>query len=428
MSSVFDEPGESAAPLLRPLSRRGFITKGLAFVSVGAFMPAAFVRAAFAEGTPPGVESKRRTLVVLQLGGANDGLNTVIPYTDGAYYDARPRIAVNPEAALHLDDRLALHPALTGLKALYDRGQVAIVQGVGYPHPNRSHFRSMEIWHTGSLGEHEPTGWLGRLLDATRHEQHSLWRAADIGAELPLSLSAAESFVPALASIPTYALRMDPGARGQQDRRVTDWVRLCATQAALGGALALVSETGAQAYQSTVDLSRETRGYTAQATYPASAIGSALQTCAQLITSNLGTGVCYVTTGGFDSHAAQNRTQPNLLQGVSEAIAAFYADLGGRGIESDVATLVWTEFGRRVHQNASDGTDHGTATPVFLIGGGVRGGLHGETPSLRDLDENGDLKFNTDFRSVYASVLSQWFHVAPSDVLRESFPELRLFS
>jgi uncharacterized protein (DUF1501 family) len=421
------EPLESAVALQRPLGRRGFITKGMAVVGLGSVLPAAFVRAAFAEGVPAGVTSRRRVLVVLQLGGGNDGLNTVIPYTEGLYFDARPRIGVNPEAALHLDGTVALHPELTGLKALYDRGQVAVVQGVGYPDPNRSHFRSMEIWHTASTAEDVRTGWLGRLLDATSHEQHSRWRAANVGTELPESFDSRLSFVPSIGSVQTYALRTDPAASAQTSRRITDWVRLHASQAALGGALAFVSKVGEDAYQSTLDLKASTASYEPMATYPGNALASALRTAAQLITSNLGTGICYVTTGGFDSHAGQANSQPRLLRAVSESVAAFYADLAARGIDGEVLTLMWTEFGRRVRENGSAGTDHGTATPVFVMGGGVRGGLYGETPSLGNLDDNGDLKFTTDFRSVYGTLLARWFGTDPKDVLGAAYPELPLF-
>ncbi len=425
VNPAVDEPRERAQPHTRALGRRSFITKGLAVVGLGTALPAAFVRAVVAEGVPPGVTAKRRVLLVLQLGGGNDGLNTVIPYRDGAYFTARPRIAVSAEAALHLNDQLALHPSMAGIKALWDKQQVAIVQGVGYPNPNRSHFRAMEIWHTASLAEDERTGWLGRLLDATHHEQAAAWRAANVGSALPPSLIAQRSFVPSLSGVPTYTLASDPAARGQSARRVTDWVRLYAEQAALGGALALVSRAGTQAYESTLDLQRETASYQPMAEYPNNALATALKTCAQIVTANLGTTIAYVTTGGFDTHAGQANTQTALLQGVSDAVAAFYADLAAREMDGDVLTVMWTEFGRRVRENGSGGTDHGTATPLFLFGGGVQAGVYGETPSLASLDQ-GDLKFNTDFRSVYATLLARWLRVDPRDVLQGSFPELPL--
>ena len=415
------------------LNRRRFVARGLAFVAAGTVMPAAFVRAVFAEQPPAAASTAgadRRALVVLQLGGGNDGLNSVIPYGDGAYYDARGDLAVNPEAALRLDDRLAFHPGMAGLKQLYDRGTLAIVEGVGYPDPNRSHFRSMDIWHSASTGGDVYTGWLGRLLDLTQREEDSRWRAVNVGAAAPLALAAEDSFVPSVESVPAYVLQGDPRlARSQRaERRITDWTQLYAEQAALGGRLALISETGLNAYQSTIELGDEVSQYAPLAQYPDSPLGRALQTCAQLLSSNLGAGICYVTTGGFDSHAAQDRTQPRLLGGFSDALLAFQDDLDAHGLGSEVATMVWTKFGRRVRANGSGGTDHGTAGPLFLLGGGVRGGLHGEPSPLTTLDDNGDLRFTTDFRSVYASVIEQWFGQDASAVLGGRYPQLPLFA
>ncbi|MCC6238187.1 MAG: DUF1501 domain-containing protein [Dehalococcoidia bacterium] len=418
------EPREDGTRLTSALSRRSFITKGLAVVGLGTVIPSAFVRAVFAEDAAGAPGGRRRVLVVLQLGGGNDGLNTVIPVTDGAYFDSRPRIGVNPEAALPLGDGFALHPNMGAVKGLWDQGRVAIVRGVGYPQPNRSHFRSMEIWHAGTTDERERTGWLGRLMDATHYEQRSNWHAANMGSSLPISLSSQGSFAASVDSIPTYSLAMDGGAKGQSARRTEDWVRLYAEQGAMGGALALVSKVGTAAYESTVSLKRETAGYQPGATYPTNALGTALKTMAQIATSNLGTTIGYVTTGGFDSHANQAGTQPQLLQAVSDSVGAFYADLAAHGMDHDVITVMWTEFGRRVRENASGGTDHGTATPVFVFGGDVRPGLYGDPPSLHALDEQGDLRYTTDFRSVYSTILSMWFGVDPRDVLQGAYPTL----
>jgi len=370
--------------------------------------------------------------VVLQLAGGNDGLNTVIPVGDHAYFDARPGIAVNPEAVLPLGQGMAFNPVMTGMKTLYDRDQLAVVLGVGYPNPNRSHFRSMDIWHSASMDEQAETGWVGRLLDATKHEQSSLWRAANIGQTMPLSMESNDSFVPSLGSVPEFVLQTDGGPQ-EGPRRTQNFLQLyrrqaeaLATQAEYGSQLAFVSRTGLEAYQSTVDLRAAVGAYSAKATYPTTPLASALKTAAQLITSNLATGICYVTTGGFDTHAGQTNVQNGLLGGVSNALLAFYDDLQGQGVADQVTTLVWSEFGRRVKENGSRGTDHGTAGPMFIIGGGVRGGLHGEQPSLSSLD-TGDLKFTTDFRSVYASVIAQRFSIDPKDVLGASYPMLPLF-
>ena len=420
------------APLQSSIGRRAFISKSLAIVGFGAAMPAAFVRAVFAEEPLAPLSASAsgggRTLVVVQLAGGNDGLNTLIPYADGAYYDARPELAINPEAVLQLDERVALHPNLEGMKALFDSGNLAIVEGAGYPDPNRSHFRSMEIWHTASTRADEHTGWLGRLLDSTREESSALWRAANVGAAAPLSLGNESSFVPSLASVPAYVLQTDPAHPLQSDRRVVDWGRLYAQQASLGGALSLISETGLQAYQSTIDLQADVGDYEPAVEYPESPLAQGLQTCAQLISSNLGTGLCYVTTGGFDSHANQDGTHPELLSSIDGALAAFQADIEAQGHADRTSLLMWTEFGRRVRENGSGGTDHGSAGPIWLLGSSVAGGLHGEPPPIDALDANGDLRFSTDFRSVYASVLEQWLGVDSRDVLEGVYPQLPLFA
>lgn len=435
-----------SASLPTSIGRRAFISKSLAIVGFGATMPAAFVRAAFAEEPLPlstttagrafesgkvlasPITNAGRTLVVVQLAGGNDGLNTLIPYADGAYYDSRPDVALNPEGVLHLDKRVALHPNLQGLKGLFDSGKLAIIEGAGYPNPNRSHFRSMEIWHTGSTATGQHEGWLGRLLDSTREESNALWRAANVGAAAPISVRSESSFVPSIGSVPAYMLRTDPRHPMQADRRTVNWGRLYAQQASMGGALAFLSETGLQAYQSTIDLKADASDYKPAVEYPDSPLAKGLQTCAQLISSNLGTGICYVTTGGFDSHSNQDGSHPELLSKVDTALTAFQADIEAQGQADRTSLLMWTEFGRRVRENGSGGTDHGTAGPIWLLGSHVQGGLHGEPPSITSLDTNGDLRFTTDFRSVYASILEQWLEIDSKDVLDESYPQLRLFA
>lgn len=427
----------------RPIDRRTLIRRGLAFVGASAIVAPAFLRAVFDDASTASAarydlllleRPRRRVLVVLQIAGGNDGLNTVIPYADGAYYDARPDLAIAPEDTLTLDDRTALHPSLSGVRTLYDRGDAAIVLGAGYPNPNRSHFSSMDVWHTAST-DGSDTGWLGRLLDATRREQDSLWRAANVGAAAPRSLRSEESFVPSLSSVPAYVVQTDPRYPSEGERRLTAWLQLysaqaseLAVQAEYGGQLALVSETGLQAYESTVVLDAATSGYAPAVEYPDTPLARALQTAAELVTSETGTGIVYVTTGGFDTHAAQADQHASLLQTIGDAVLAFHDDLRAHGMAEEVTTLAWTEFGRRVRENGSDGTDHGTAGPLFLLGGAVRGGLHGEQPSVADLDGNGDLKFSVDFRSVYSSVIAQLFDADPTDVLDGRFEELPLFT
>ena len=431
--------------LTRPIDRRTFIKRGVAFVGAGALTPPAYLRAVFDEDTRPldagavsnFVSAKRHVMVVLQLAGGNDGLNTVIPVHESAYFRARPGLALNPESLLPLEQGLAFNPVMTGMKTLFDRGQLGVVLGVGYPQPNRSHFRSMDIWHSASMDEQAQTGWVGRLLDATKHERSSLWRAAHIGKDgMPLSLESNQSFVPSIGSVPQYVFNTSSsGVQAEASRRVQGFLQIShqqanvlAKQAEYGSQLAFVSQTGLEAYQSTVDLHAAVGEYKSKAVYPTTPLASALKTAAQLITSNLATGICYVTTGGFDTHANQMGAQNALIGGVSNALLAFYDDLQGHGVADHVTTLVWSEFGRRVQENGSSGTDHGTAGPMFIVGGGVRGGLHGEQPSMGSLDDGGDLKFTTDFRSVYASVIAQRFNIDPKDVLGARYPTLPLYA
>ena len=427
----------------RPIDRRSFIKGGMAFVSAASIMPPAFLRATFDDNSIPIAEVTkeaaasigRRVLVVLQMAGGNDGLNTVIPLNDRGYFTARPGLAQNPESTLALSNGMALNGVMKGMKGLWDQNRMAVVLGAGYANPNRSHFRAMDIWHTASTDERVGNGWIGKLLDATAHEQDSAWRAANIGNELPRSLFADSVFVPSLSSIPAYVLSTDRKFPKDADRRLQAFAQInaryaqdAAVQAEYGGSLAFVSQTGFEAYQSTVMLQADAKSYVAKATYPNTPLAQAFKTAATLIMSRLGTGVVYITTGGFDTHAGQTGTQNRLLQTVSDAAAAFYADLAAQDAADDVSTVMWTEFGRRIKENGSGGTDHGTSTPVFVIGGGVKPGLYGEQPSTGSPDSSGDLKFTTDFRSVYASIIEQRFGVASKDVLGQSYPTLPLFA
>jgi len=427
----------------RPVDRRSFIKGGMAFVSAAVAMPPAFLRATFDDNSVPiaavtketAAVIGRRVLVVLQMAGGNDGLNTVIPLSDRGYFSARANLAVNPESTLPLGDGMAFNGVMGGMKRVWDERRMAIVLGVGFPNPNRSHFKAMDIWHTASTTDTQGNGWLGRLMDVTAHESDSAWRAANVGSELPRSLFADSVFVPSLSSIPAYVFSTDRKFPRDADRRLQAFAQLnaryaedAAVQAEYGGSLAFVSQTGFAAYQGTVTLQADTKGYEAKAIYPNTPLAQAFKTAATMIMSRLGTGVVYITTGGFDTHSAQIATQNRLLQTVSDAVSAFYADLAAQDAAEDVATVMWTEFGRRVKENGSGGTDHGTATPMFVVGGGVKPGFFGAQPPTTSTDSNGDLKFTTDFRSVYASVIEQRFGVAAKDVLGKSYSTLPLFA
>ena len=409
------------------IDRREFLKRGIAFVAAGSVMPAVFVRAAYAtdnNGSASASTNSNRTLVVLQMAGGNDGFNTVIPYTDPNYARLRPTLGIAASSVLDLDGKLGLHPSLAGLKTLYDRGRVAIVNGVGYPQANLSHFRSMQIWHTAEPVASRFTGWIGGYLDETANESNSLWRAVNVGSSLPISLLSNGSFVPAISSIASYQLTTDTKYPKDHANKLHAWAALYADAASEPGLAAFVGNAGSQAYTSSVELQSIAGSYTPMATYPANALASALKLAAQLITSSLGTGVIYITTGGFDTHSQELADHAALMSILGGSLAAFYADIEAHGKANDTLLMTWSEFGRRPAQNASIGSDHGTAGPQFVLGGAVKGGLYGGYPSLTSLDASGNFVFTTDFRQTYATVLEDWLGADSKPVLGATFTKL----
>ncbi|OBG91095.1 hypothetical protein A5697_10635 [Mycobacterium sp. E3251] len=330
-------------------------------------------------------------LVLVTLYGGNDGINTLIPYGDNAYHDARPELAYAPSDVLHLDDTLGLNPALKGLAELWGRRQLAIVRGVGYPRPDHSHFRSMDIWQTASPAEPVPTGWIGRWLDVTGDDP---LRAVNIGPVLP-PLTVGEKFTAA-------ALSTNPSPGGER-------------LDALLGALGTDDPDDTPAMAAVCKSYRATRT-TAKAFDPVKAAGhqnnslsTQLNMVAAAVRARVPTRVYTVQLGGFDTHAGERDTQQRLLGTFDEAVSSFLRQVAG----SNVVVMAYSEFGRRVRANASQGTDHGTAGPVFVAGAPVRGGFYGEEPSLTDLD-NGDLKYTTDFRDVYHELLARTIGTDPT--------------
>lgn len=374
---------------------------------------------ALAQSTLSGANDDR-VLVVINLQGGNDGLNTVVPYGLPAYYRFRPTLGVAPGDVLRIDDTIGLNPQLKGLKALYDKGQVAIVQGVGYPKPDLSHFRSTEIWQTASPETYASTGWIGRYLDGQPGARANLFNAVAISDVLPAALIARNVDVPAISQLQGYGLA---GNRSAQNREAFHEMAADTRVPFTSPYLARVAEIEDHAQRGSEELPKLISGYKSEATYPGTPIGRGLALAAQIVGSRLGTKVLYVQYGSFDTHTAQKGTQDRLLGDVSNAIAAFYADLAAHGSDQRVLTMTFSEFGRRVGENASRGTDHGTAAPLFLIGGDVKGGLFGEHPSLDDLD-NGNLRFTTDFRSVYATVLEKWLDRPSAPIVGAGFTPL----
>ena len=350
-----------------------------------------------------------RILVVVQLTGGNDGLNTVVPFADDLYHRARPVLAVPPSQVVRLTDDTGLSPALSALSPLWDEGRLAVVRGVGPPQPDRSHFRSMEIWHTASMADPAPaTGWIGALAQQSRGEGVPVVRAG--GRDLPAALAGAPVQAPALSSLDDVLI--DSAARGPAQPQRARLQRACCAAGRQGEAAWL-----ADACLDAFDCAERLHALRASARgdFPGGELGRGLELAALLVGARLGLRVLYVTQDGYDTHARQQGTQSALLRDLGAALAAFDARLATQGDRGRVAVLVFTEFGRRIHENASGGTDHGAANPVLLLGEPVRGGVHGAAPDLSG-GEEGDVPVTLDFRNVYAATLD-WLGVTPSAVL-----------
>ena len=411
-------------------SRRIFIRQGVMLASFAATLPHFIQESALGMLAPegsgtssrPGVPEER-ILVVVQLSGGNDGLNAVIPYGDPEYHNARPGIglgepgkAKNGGAALQLDqDRgIGLHPNLTGLKELHDQGKLGVVAGVGYPNPNRSHFASMDIWQCGRP-EGKGTGWLGRYVDAACNGNPAADMAVSIGRTAPLAMMGSQSKPVAFESADLFRwLGADAG--GTMDAEYQRMARAGTLPGVEAGSQESFLMRTALDAQVTSDRIRAAVKKQPLVPYPGSPLAKQLQTVAAMIRDGMKTRVYYVSMGGFDTHANQPGSHGNLMRQLGDALLAFQKDLAAQGNEGRVVTMCFSEFGRRVRQNASNGTDHGTAGPVFLLGPAVQPGLRGTYPSLTDLD-GGDLKFTTDFRGVYQELLGRWMRAPTEQVL-----------
>jgi uncharacterized protein (DUF1501 family) len=383
-------------------------------------------------------------LVLIQLAGGNDGLNAVVPYTNDFYYQARPTIGIPADQVLKLNDTLGLNPALTGFKSLYDAGHLSVVNGVGYPNPNRSHFRATEIWQTASDEDKYLTdGWLGRYFDnACQGCDPTV--AINIGPRLPQAFS---SHMPTGISLENPDSYRFMGS-GKNDDETLAYRSMYNTDDAApvsnsGGSVSMVSGTvtlqnGQSALdflertsmdaQVSSDKIRDIAARTASATgYPKSGLANNLQLVARLIAGGLPTRIFYVSQGGYDTHTSQRGGQDARLRELGDALKAFTDDLTAMGEFDRVMIMTFSEFGRRVHENGSQGTDHGAAAPMFLVGSKMKAGFLGAEPSLAPADlKDGDIQYNTDFRSVYASILESWLHTASTPILGKQFPTMPL--
>jgi uncharacterized protein (DUF1501 family) len=401
-------------------SRRDFLKTTVGAVAAGAILPNFLFTSAFADRLGQGTDGP--TLVVIQLAGGNDGLNTIVPYGSDLYYQDRPHIAVPAKSVLPIDKTVGFNPNLQGLKTLYDQGKVAILQGVGYANPDRSHFRSTQIWETGDPAGLTSTGWLGRYLDITLADDDNPLKALALGPMVPQTLLAQRTAVPSIESVQTFRFLLNRQDAGP----ILDAYRTMygGTTSNLPPYIGLVRKVEANADQSVKDLQSVSTTYKPSIQYPQNPLARELQLVAQIISSGLGTRIFHVTLGGFDDHAAEVYTHATLLKDLGDSLAAFYQDLAAQGKADQVLTMTFSEFGRRVKENAGLGTDHGTAAPLFVVGTKIKGGMYGDDPILSTLDDNGDLKYTIDFRSVYGTILDHWMNGDSRSVLGGSFERL----
>jgi uncharacterized protein (DUF1501 family) len=354
-----------------------------------------------------------KNLVIIQLSGGNDGLNTIIPYGNDIYYQKRKTIAISQNDIIKLNDMQGLNPNLSALKDIYDQGLMSIINSVGYPNPDRSHFRSMDIWQTASeSNQFLTTGWIGRYLDSNCQSCKNPYTAIEVDDTLSLAVKGAKMKGIAV---------QDPNKLYQATREPF-FKDLVHDQANLSeDNLGYLYKTMTETYSSADYIQNTSKTYTVTAEYPATALGNQLKTVSKFINSGLQTRVYYVSLSGFDTHVGQQNQQGRQLKIYGDAVAAFVNDLKQTGKLDDTLVMTFSEFGRRVEQNASNGTDHGTANNILIYGGKLKkAGIYNDAPDLAQLD-NGDLKYQIDFRDVYATLLDKWLDINNSQVLTKNF-------
>ena len=368
---------------------------------------------------------KDPVLVVLQMTGAYDALNTFIPYSDPHYNDYRKVVNIAPEDVLAVDDKVGFHPAMAPIKDMYDQGKVAVLQGIGYPNPNRSHFRSLDIWHTAEPEKTISEGWLGKTIRELDPNKENILTAVNFGRGLPRALAAPGVSVASVGDLSNYGVLT--GIQGADDRTeaLDIFARMYAPMIGTGAVSEYLSQTGLDALRGADILSDAPKNYTSSVEYGGSPFAQWLKNIAQVHFSDYGTRILYTggNPGTFDTHANENITLPKLWGDVSNAIGDFYQDLKEHDANEEVIILLFTEFGRRVQENGS-GTDHGSGSVAFMIGDGVKGGLYGEYPSLEpEKLDSGDLHWNNDFRRTYATILEKWMGLDANPILGGTYEQ-----
>ena len=363
-------------------------------------------------------------LVVIQLTGGNDYLNTLIPHGDSLYYDNRPNVGISPDDVLRIDDHLGFNPAMAPIKTLYDQGHVAVINGIGYPNPNRSHFRSMDIWHTAEPDKVGNDGWLGRVIRDLDPNSENVLTGVNFGRGLPRALAMTGVPVASVAVLETYGVLTGITEPAERDQALDVFARMYAPALGTGPVMDYLGQTGLDALKGADILKKAPETYRSSIEYDASPIGQNLQGIAKVLLADIGTRVFYTQHSGYDTHANEGPAHPKLWSELSQSISDFYADLKEHDSSDNVLMFVFSEFGRRVRDNGS-GTDHGSGGLALAIGDAVQGGMYGEYPSLKEGDLlEGDLNFGVDFRGVYGTMVERWLGLDAKPVVGGTFEQL----
>ena len=368
-----------------------------------------------------------RKLVVVQLAGGNDALNTVVPYNDGLYYDNRTLVRIPQEDVIPLDDKVGFRPGMEPIKRLWDEGKVAVIQGIGYPNPNRSHFRSIDIWHTALPEDIGQEGWLGRVIREMDPSSENVLTGVNFGRGLPRALSVRGVPVASVGNLETYGLFPDIEDAARRESALATFSKMYGVAEGKDPVVDFIGQTGADALKGADILRTAPQQYTSGVGYGSSEIAGALKNASQVMSADLGTRIYYATQGGYDNHSGEVPTHAGLWADLGGGIGDLMDDMDEHETGDDTIIFIYTEFGRRIMDNGS-GTDHGSGGVAFVIGNSVKGGLYGEYPSLKLEDQlEGDLHFNNDFRITYTSILEDWFGMEAAPIVNGKFESFDMF-
>ena len=369
------------------------------------------------------VASKEKALIVVQLSGGNDYLNTLVPYGDDEYYDFRRTIHIEQEDVLPIDDMYGFNPDMLAIKRLYDEGNVAVINGIGYPTPNRSHFRSMDIWHTALPDEIGTEGWLGRVIRDLDPTSENVLTGVNFGRGLPRALAVRGVPVASVGNLENYGLFTDIADEATRSLALRAFSQMYGAVQGKDPVMDFLGQTGTDALKGADILRTAPAKYSSTVEYAANPLAQNMKSVAQVFLADLGTKIFYTQHGSFDTHSGELVSHSKLWNEVSGAIGDFYDDLREHGREDEVVIVVFSEFGRRIKDNGS-GTDHGSGGVAFVIGGDVKGGLYGQYPSLKEADQiEGDLHYNNDFRSTYSTIVERWFGLDAVPIVNGTFEQ-----